>query len=153
MKNSKKYLAGIATFILTCSLMTTVFAVTLNIDFLSIAREYLNTIQAENATKANQRLDAKKNAISKDILNYVEKYKKDISSQLDAYTEEEIKKAENDLSAYSTDVKAQLDANKQPLIDEYKSKIKTDVAAQKGIKEKELQKSIEDGIKDIFKGR
>ncbi len=133
--------------------ITTVFAVTLNIDIIDTVKEYLEMIRDDNSQKVSQQLDKKKNLIVKDILDYAKQYKADLTSELDAYGEQEIEKAESELEQSFDGIKDELDANKQQLLDEYKEEIGQAIREQKELKEEELQQELSDDLEAVFSKR
>ena len=134
--------------------ITTVFAVTLNIDIINTVKEYLEMIRDDNSQKASQQLEKKQNLIIKDILDYAKQYKADLTNELDAYGEQEIQKAESELEQQSFDgIKDELDANKQQLLDEYKEEIGQAIREQKELKEEELQQELSDDLEAVFSKR
>ena len=133
--------------------ITTVFAVTLNIDIIDTVKEYLEMIRDDNSQKASQQLEKKKNLIIKDILDYAKQYKADLTNELDAYGEQEILKAESELEQSFDGIKDELDANKQQLLDEYKEEIGQAIREQKELKEEELQQELSDDLEAVFSKR
>lgn len=146
--NKVKKVIFICLIILMFAWATTAFAVALDIDVLGLTRTYLTKMVVNFDTAAQ--LEAEKQKVKQDTLDYVTQYKSDLTKQLNDYQKQELESSKQELNKTFVDLKQQLDDSKQQMLDEYKQKVKTNIDQEKTKKEQELRQTLNTEITNIF---
>lgn len=139
---------ALCTLVISVIITGTIVAQALGIDIVEIARQRVNSYVLSNSAAASQSLEEEKVRIEEDTLDYIEAYKQDIDNSLSQYTSEEVQKAADELRITYNEITGPLEAEKEGLLAEAKSKIKAEIDKQKAKVQADLDKELEKKIKD-----
>lgn len=147
-KRNYKRIVFICLIILMFTWATTAFAIALDLNVSELTQNYLNKLFSNDSTQAQ--LEAEKEKVKQQTLNYVDQYKTDITNQLTQYQQQQLDLSRQELNRTYNDVKKQLDDSKQQVLDQYKQIINDNISKGKDKVQQELDNELQKEITAKF---